>query len=137
MPSLDQSSVALTSPSPARSPLQGIADAAARHYKEHFGRGPARCRAYYAGRDAVLVVLEGTMSPAETRLVVDGERERVRSFRTLQQHAVQPLLLTAVAALAARTVRHGVTGIDVDRDVVSELIVLEPEDEPACLRPAG
>jgi uncharacterized protein YbcI len=121
--------------SPSRSPLQGIADAAARHYKEQFGRGPVRCKAHFAGRDAVLVILEGTMTPAETRLVEDGHPEQVRSFRTLQQHAVQAALVAAVGTHAGRPVHHGITGIDVRRDVVTELFVLEPEDD--ALTPAG
>ncbi|WP_022927186.1 Na-translocating system protein MpsC family protein [Patulibacter americanus] len=121
--------------SPSRSPLQGIADAAARHYKEQFGRGPVRCKAHFAGRDAVLVILEGTMTPAETRLVEDGHAETVRSFRTLEQHAVQAALVAAVGALAGRPVRQGITGIDVQGDVVTELFVLESEDD--ALTPAG
>lgn len=123
------------SASPSRSPLQGIADAAARHYKEQFGRGPVRCKAHFAGRDAVLVILEGTMTPAETRLVADGHVEQVRSFRTLQQHAVQASLVAAVGSHAGRVVHQGITGIDVRGDVVTELFVLEPEDE--ALTPAG
>jgi uncharacterized protein YbcI len=121
--------------SPSRSPLQGIADAAARHYKEQFGRGPVRCKAHFAGRDAVLVILEGTMTPAETRLVQDGHREQVRSFRTLQQHAVQESLIAAVGAHVGRAVQQGITGIDVRGDVVTELFLLEPEDD--AVTPAG
>lgn len=121
--------------SSSRSPLQGIADASARHYKEQFGRGPVRCKAHFAGRDAVLVILEGTMTPAETRLVQDGHTEQVRSFRTLQQHAVQDALVAAVGAHVGRPVHQGITGIDVRSDVVTELFVLEPEDD--ALTPAG
>jgi uncharacterized protein YbcI len=134
MPPLDSPSGA-THVSPSRSPLQAIADAAARHYKEQFGRGPVRCRAHFAGRDAVLVVLEGTMTPAESRLVCDGHEERVRSFRTLQQHAVQPALTAAVGTHAGRPVEQAITGIDVAKDVVTELFVLQPEDD--ALTPAG
>lgn len=133
MPQLDSSSGA--APSASRSPLQAIADAAARHYKEQFGRGPMRCRAHFAGRDAVLVLLEGTMTPAERRLAEDGHVEHVRSFRTLQQHAVQPALSAAVSAYAGRPVLQSITGIDVGADVVSELFVLEPDDE--AVTPAG
>jgi uncharacterized protein YbcI len=110
-----------------RNPLQAVADAAARHYKEQFGRGPVRCTAHFAGRDAVVVVLDGTMSPAEIRLVQDGEHERVRSFRTLQQHGVQPALLETVAALVGRPVVQAITGIDVASDVASEFFAFAPE----------
>jgi uncharacterized protein YbcI len=113
-------------PASPRNPLQAIADVAARHYKEQFGRGPVRCTAHFAGSDAVLVVLDGTMSPAETRLVQEGEHARVSSFRTLQQHGVQPALREAVEALVGRPVVQAITGIDVTSDVVSELFTFAP-----------
>jgi uncharacterized protein YbcI len=113
-----------------RSPLQAIADAAARHYKEQFGRGPVRCTAHSAGRDAVVIVLDGTLNPAELRLAREGEAHRVRSLRTLQQHAVQEELRTAVERLVGRSVVQAVSGVDVHRDVASEFFAfaaLEPE----------
>jgi uncharacterized protein YbcI len=115
-------------PSAPRGPLQAIADATARHYKEQFGRGPVRCTAHFAGRDAVVIVLDGTMSPAETRLVQDGETEPVRSFRTLQQHGVQGPLRETVEALAGRSIVQAITGIDVASDVATEFFAFEPAD---------
>ncbi|WP_084269811.1 Na-translocating system protein MpsC family protein [Patulibacter minatonensis] len=112
--------------SPARSPLQSIADAVARHYKDQFGRGPHRCRAHFAGRDSVLVVLEGTMSPAERRLAELGEIDRVRGARAALQSAVQDDLLDAVRAVAGRGVEFAVPGMDLVRDVATELFVLTP-----------
>lgn len=115
--------------SDTRSPLQAISDAVARHFKEQFGRGPLRCRAFYAGRDGVLVVLEGTMSPAERRLVELGEGERVRGGRIVLQSAVADDLRLAVEVAAARRVRHAVSGVDVGDDITTELFLLEPADE--------
>ncbi|MEV4419860.1 Na-translocating system protein MpsC family protein [Patulibacter sp. NPDC049589] len=110
----------------ARSPLQAVADAVARHYKEQFGRGPQRCRAHFAGRDAILVVLDGTMSPAERRLTDLGEGERVRGARSALQRAVQGDLVAAVQEVAGRPVQHAVSGIDVEHDVATELFTLDP-----------
>lgn len=111
-------------PGATRSPLQAVADAVARHYKEQFGRGPQRCRAYFAGRDGILVVLEGTMSPAERRLTDLGQGERVRSNRTALQEAVGDDLVGLVDEVAGRPVDHSVSGLDVVRDVATELFVL-------------
>lgn len=124
----------------ARSPLQGIADVVARHYKEQFGRGPQRCRAHFAGRDAVVVVLDGTMSPAERRLTDLGEGERVRAARSSLQNAVQDDLLVAVRAVAGRGVVHAVNGVDVHHDVATEFFVLTdqgsvPYGEPPVSAP--
>lgn len=101
-----------------------MADVVARHYKDQFGRGPQRCRAYFAGRDAVLVVLDGTMSPAERRLTELGEGERVRAARSALQRAVGEDLLRAVGAVVGRPIAHAVNGLDVVSDVSTELFVL-------------
>lgn len=111
-------------PAAARSPLQAVADVVARHYKDQFGRGPQRCRAYFAGRDSVLVVLDGTMSPAERRLTDLGEGDRVRGARAALQRAVQDEVVEAVAGVVGRPVLHAVTGMDVDHDVATELFVI-------------
>lgn len=112
----------------SRSPLQAVGDAVARHYKEQFGRGPQRCRAHFAGRDGILVVLDGTMSPAERRLTDLGEGERVRSARSALQRAVGDELSLAVATVAGRGVLHAVNGLDVVHDVATELFILAPDD---------
>lgn len=111
----------------ARSPLQAVADAVARHYKEQFGRGPQRCRAHFAGRDGILVILDGTMSPAERRLTDLGQGEHVRAARSALQRAVGEELATAVAAVVGRGVLHAVNGLDVTFDVATELFVLSPD----------
>lgn len=111
----------------ARSPLQAIADVVARHYKDQFGRGPQRCRAYFTGREGVLVVLDGTMSPAERRLTDLGEGERVRAARSALQRAVGEDLLSAVGEVAGRRILHAVNGLDVVHDVATELFVLAGE----------
>lgn len=118
-----------------RSPLQAVADVVARHYKEQFGRGPQRCRAYFAGRDSVLVVLDGTMTPAERRLTDLGEGERVSGARAALQRAVQDDVVGSVAAAAGRPVQHVVTGLDVEHDVATELFVLAGTDAGATLPP--
>jgi len=118
-------------PAAVRSPLQTVADVVARHYKDQFGRGPQRCRAHFAGRDAVLVVLDGTMSPAERRLTDMGEGERVRGARSALQRAVQDDVVKAVAHVVGRPVLHAVTGIDVDHDVATELFVLTDDEGPS------
>lgn len=114
-------------PSAARSPLQSVADAVARHYKEQFGRGPQRCRAHFAGRDGILVILDGTMSPAERRLTDLGQGEHVRAARSALQRAVGEELAAEVAAVVGRGVLHAVNGLDVGHDVATELFVLSPD----------
>jgi uncharacterized protein YbcI len=118
-------------PAAVRSPLQSVADVVARHYKDQFGRGPQRCRAHFAGRDAVLVVLDGTMSPAERRLADAGEGTRVHAARAALQGAVHDDVVRAVQEVVGRPVLHAVNGLDVVHDVSTELFVLsDPGSEP-------
>ncbi|MGX6447099.1 Na-translocating system protein MpsC family protein [Patulibacter sp. S7RM1-6] len=111
--------------------LQMVADATARHYKEYFGRGPTRCRAYFAGRDAIVCVLENTMSLAEQHLVAHGDAQRMRDGRLAAQNATQTVLRAAVEELCGRPIRYAISGIDVRADVVTELFAFA--EEPAEL----
>jgi uncharacterized protein YbcI len=113
-----------------RSPLQAVADAVARHYKEQFGKGPQRCRAYFAGREGILVVLEGTMTAAERRLTELGEGERIRGNRAALRAAVDADLVATVDEVAGRRVDHAVSGLDAERDVATELFLLAAPAEP-------
>ncbi|WP_210495502.1 Na-translocating system protein MpsC family protein [Patulibacter sp. SYSU D01012] len=123
---------ALTPPTPPqspaeRSPLQAVADATARHYKEYFGRGPTRCRAHFAGKDAIVCVLESTMSLAEQHLVAHGDAERMRDGRLAAQQSVQGILRATVEELCGRPIRYAVSGIDVRADVVTELFAFHED----------
>lgn len=111
-------------PSVVRSPLQAVADVVARHFKEQFGRGPQRCRAFFAGRDAIVVILDGTMSPAERRIADLGQGELVRSTRSALQRAVADEVRRSVQAAVGRPVLHAVDGLDVEHDVSTQLFVL-------------
>ncbi|MDO9406798.1 Na-translocating system protein MpsC family protein [Patulibacter sp.] len=113
-----------TQSSAVRSPLQSVADVVARHFKEQFGRGPQRCRAFFAGRDAVVVILDGTMSPAERRISDMGQGELVRATRSALQSAVRADVVRAVEEVVGRPVLHAVDGLDVDGDVATQLFVL-------------
>jgi uncharacterized protein YbcI len=110
--------------SAVRSPLQAVADVVARHFKEQFGRGPQRCRAFFAGRDAIVVILDGTMSPAERRISDLDQGELVRSTRSALQRAVRDEVLRSVEEVVGRPVLHAVDGLDVDHDVSTQLFVL-------------
>ena len=120
-----------TSQSPAdheRPVLMEISNEIVRVFKNQFGRGPTSARAYWAGPDAVVVVLEDTLTPAERNMVRMGEHERLRETRMFFQYASVRELCEPVERLTGRTVRAFVSGLDTSVDGLSvETFVLYPK----------
>jgi uncharacterized protein YbcI len=100
-----------------------------RLYKDQFGRGPTRARTEFAGPDIVVASLEDTFTPAERKLVAMGELDRIRDMRTYFQHATEEEFCEAVEGLLGRKVRGFTSGIDVARDISTEVFYLEADDE--------
>jgi uncharacterized protein YbcI len=99
-----------------------------RIYKETFGRGPSSARTYWSGPDALTVVLEETLTPAERSLVNMGEHERLRETRLFFQYASIDTLCGMIEQATGRVVRAFVSGIDTRVDGLSvETFVLHPE----------
>jgi uncharacterized protein YbcI len=95
-------------------------------YKEQFGRGPDRARSYYAGPDAIVCFLEGTLTPVERTLGTINEHQRLREMRMLFQHTAEDTFRTAVEGITGRDVIAFSSGIDTKADVATEVFVFEP-----------
>jgi uncharacterized protein YbcI len=108
--------------------LQELSNAMVGLYKELFGRGPTRTRSNFAGPDVVLCSLEGTLTPAEQRLVDMGEHQRLRDTRIFFQYASEQEFIGAAERITNRKVRAFISGIDVARDVACEIFYLEPQN---------
>src|SRR3954462_2244206 len=67
--------------------LMEISNAMVQLYKQQFGRGPTAARTHWSGPDAVMCVLENTLTPAERSLVKLGEHGRLRDTRMFFQYA--------------------------------------------------
>lgn len=122
-----------------RSVLMEISREIVRVFKDQFGRGPTSARASWAGPDAIVVVLEDTLTPAERSLVKMGEHERLREMRMFFQYASRRELCEPVERLTGRTVRAFVSGIDTNADGLSvETFVLHSRGsgEPSRSEPA-
>jgi uncharacterized protein YbcI len=98
-------------------------------YKELFGRGPTKAHSAYATPDILICTLEESMTPAERKLVQMGEDQALRDVRMLFQHASDTQFIETVEAITGRAVRAFVSGIDVHRDVSSEVFYLEPRSD--------
>jgi uncharacterized protein YbcI len=97
-----------------------------RIYKEQFGRGPTKAKTEFAGPDTVLCTLEDSMTPAERSLAALGEHQRLRDTRLYFQYATEAKFRGIVERVLDRKVRAFVSGMDVERDVSSEVFYLEP-----------
>jgi uncharacterized protein YbcI len=107
--------------------LQAIANEMVRLFKDRFGRGPTRARAEWAGRDAITVMLEDTLTPAERTLVEMGEHERLRETRMFFQYASVQEFCEPIERLTGRRVRAFISGIDAAAEGLSvETFVLHP-----------
>src|SRR4051794_17068389 len=94
------------------SALMEISNAMVQLYKQQFGRGPTSARTHWAGPDAIVCVLEDTLTPAERSLVRLGERQRLRDIRTFFQYATVRGFCQPIEQITGRTVRSFHSSID-------------------------
>jgi uncharacterized protein YbcI len=110
-----------------------LSNAMVKLYKEMFGRGPTKARTDYAGPDVIVSTLEDSLTPAERNMVKDGELQRLRDVRMYFQHASEEEFRAVVERITGRKVRGFVSGMDVRRDIATEVFYLEPSSAPAAV----
>jgi uncharacterized protein YbcI len=102
-----------------------ISNAIVHLYKQHYGRGPVKCRTYLQP-DLVVVVLGGGYSASEQTLFQAGKWYEVRETRQLWQDSMQVRFVDTVETLTHRKVRAFMSANHQDPDLAVELFVLEP-----------
>jgi uncharacterized protein YbcI len=115
--------------------LLEISNEMVRLYKQLFGRGPTRARAYFAGPDTLLCTLEESFTPAERSLADMGEHQRLRETRLFFQHARESDFRESVERITGRRVRAFTSGTDTFADVSDEVFHLESTS--TATRPDG
>jgi uncharacterized protein YbcI len=111
------------------SPLLEICNATVRLYKAAFGRGPTHARARFAGSETLVVLLQDTMTPSERQLAALGEHERLRAHRLLLHQVVEDEIRSVVERILERPTLSLISGLDTERDVAAEVILLAPAPE--------
>ena len=106
--------------------LLALSNAIVRLYKEHYGKGPTRARAYYQG-DVITCVLRDCFTRAEHTLIASGHDEAVIEGRYRLQTALRRKFVEAVEEITGRRVIGFMSGTQLDPDMTSEVFVLEPE----------
>jgi uncharacterized protein YbcI len=110
------------------SPLVEVSNAMVRLHKEQFGRGPTVARAYFAGPDTLVCVLENALLPAERKLVEMGDDLRVRETRMAFQVATTEEFVGAIELIVSRKVRAFASATDAIHNVVFENFIFEARD---------
>jgi uncharacterized protein YbcI len=107
--------------------LMEVSNTMVRIYKEQFGRGPTRARSNWAGPDAVVCVLEETLTAAERNLAKMGEHQRLRDTRMFFQYASVREFCEPVEQITGRKVRAFHSSIDTEAGGQAvEVFVLHP-----------
>jgi len=109
------------SPPGSQSPLAAVANALVALHKEHFGRGPTKARAEFAGPDMLLCSLSDALLPAERKLTELGLQEQVRHSRISFQAAVSAEFVTAIEQIVQREVMAFASAVDPDSNMVFEV----------------
>lgn len=112
--------------SSSNSPLLEISNATVRVYKAAFGRGPTHARARFAGPDTLVVLLQDTLTVSERSLVALGEHERLRANRLVLHQAVENEIRSIVERILQRPALSLISGLDPQRDVAAEVVLLAP-----------
>jgi uncharacterized protein YbcI len=115
--------------------LSSVSAAVARVFSERWGRGPQKTRAYWAGEDVLVVVLESGHTVAEQTLLKAGHGREVIGGRTLLQELVEPQLRAAVEDVTGRTVRQFLSATALDPDVSVEIFLFGEFDAEKRDRP--
>ena len=108
------------------SPLLEISNATVRLYKAAFGRGPTHARARFAGTDTLVVLLQDTLTVSERKLVAMGEHERLRTHRLLLHKVLEDEIRAVVEEILGRPTLSLISGLDTERDVAAEVVLLAP-----------
>lgn len=101
--------------------------------RQYTGRGPTRSRTYIHDQ-LISVVLQGTLTRAERRLIADGKSELVLHTRKAFQGLMHAELVAGVEALTGRRVIAFLGSNSIDPDVNVESFLLAPDastEDPA------
>ncbi len=116
--------------SPETAPLEGtrllvaISNAIVGLLRETSGKGPRRCSTQWAGRDVLVVLLEGGFTAAERTLYDAGEGAAARAARQALQDVLEPRMTGIVEELTGQAVSVCMSAIHQDPDYQLEAFLL-------------
>jgi uncharacterized protein YbcI len=105
---------------------QDISNEIVRLYKEHFGKGPTRCRTYLQP-DLVIVVLGEGYTAAEQTLFEGGRWYEVREARQMWQDTMKERFVETIERLTGGSVIAFMSANHQGPDLAVEMFVLDPQ----------
>jgi uncharacterized protein YbcI len=102
--------------------------------REFAGKGPTRCKAYWADNDLLVILLKGGFTAAEQTLFEAGHGSSVRDAHHALHDTLEVKMRTLVEDLTDRTVLACMSASHQAPDLRVELFVLEPDESrsPHC-----
>jgi uncharacterized protein YbcI len=101
-----------------------ISDGLAALHAHWYGKGPSAARAYIAGDDVVVIVLEESFTPVEQALVDRGEADGMREIRRRFRRVMADEVEAIVEQATGRRVRSYISDTDFTERVSVEVFLL-------------
>lgn len=96
-------------------------------FRDFLGKGPERCKSYWAGPDLLVILLDGGYTVAEQTLYEAGQGQAVQDSRLRLQRTLASRMRATVEELTGRTVTAFMSASHQSPDLSAELFVLESE----------
>lgn len=113
--------------------LAAISSAMVALTKQYAGKGPTKCKTYWAGTDLLIVLMGGGFTTAEQTLFEGGRSSAVQDARAAYQATMRERMSALVERLTGRRVVAFMSASHQQPDLACELFVFEPRepDHPA------
>lgn len=106
-------------------------------FREFLGKGPERCKAYWAGSDMLVVLMAGGFTVAEQTLFAAGRGAAVQESRMALQETLAERMEGKVEELTGRKVVAFLSASHQEPDLSAELFLLEPLEPDSPLASSG
>ena len=97
-------------------------------FRDFLGKGPERCKSYWAGSDMLVILLGGGFTVAEQTLFEAGRGQAVQDSRHALQQTLAQRMTATVEELTGRKVVAFLSASHQGPDLSAEIFVLEPEE---------
>ncbi len=106
--------------------LSALSSALVRLFRDFMGKGPDRCKSYWAGSDMLVILLSGGYTLAEQTLFEAGHGSAVQLSRAALQETLAERMRSTVEELSGREVVAFMSASHQDPDLSAEIFVLQP-----------